>query len=146
MDCRAGLLLSLAVAIASLAACADAQTGAPSGSGLTVRVVIPDGNIRPPDVPCSGAGGFRYVHPEAPYAVENAAGRVVASGGLPSGTSEEAWNIDLGGRRQPTVCVMMLEVPGVQSLDGHTLSIDGRPPKPIRPNRNLDDIPEVVLR
>jgi hypothetical protein len=129
-----------------LSGCSGAGSEAASESGLTVRLVIPDGNIRPPDVPCTGAGGFRYAHPEASYVVENAAGRAVASGSLPQGTSEKAWNVDLGGRRQPTVCVMMLEVTGVESVDHYTLSIDGRPPKPIRPNRNLDDIPEVVLR
>jgi hypothetical protein len=135
---------ALAMAFAMLGGCSDAQPGAAS-PGLTVRLVIPDGNIRPPDVPCTGAGGFRYAHPEAPYVIENAAGRVVASGSLPQGTSEPAWNIDLGDRRQPTICVMMLEVPGLTSIDRYRLAIDGRPAKPIRPNRNLDNIPEVML-
>jgi hypothetical protein len=137
--------VSVAVA-AALAGCSDADPDAASEPTQTVRLVIPDGNVRPPDVPCTGAGGFRYVHPEASYVIEDADGRVVASGSLPQGTSEEAWNIDLGDRRQPTVCVMMLEVTGVESVTGHSLAIDGHPPKPIRPNRNLDGLPEVVLR
>ena len=108
-----------------------------------VRLVIPDGNIRPPDVPCTGAGAFRYAHPEASYVIENASGRKVASGRLPQGASEKAWNVDLGDRPQPTTCVMLLEVAGVDSVEHATLSIDGRPPKPIRPG---DGAPEVVLR
>jgi hypothetical protein len=145
MDWRVGVAATV-VALTALVGCAASETESSSGSSVTVRLVIPDGNIRPPDVPCTGAGGFQYAHPEASYVIENAAGQAVASGSLPQGTSEKAWNLDLGGRRQPTVCVMMLEVAGVESVDDATLSIDGRPPKPIRPNRNLDDIPEVVLR
>ena len=144
MDWRVGLL-SLAVAATALGGCASSADSS-SDPSVTVRLVIPDGNIRPPDVPCTGAGGFQYAHPEAPYVIEDAAGRTVASGSLPQGTAEKAWNLDLGGRRQPTVCVMMLEVTGVETVDDSTLSIDGRPPKPIRPNHNLDGIPEVVLR
>jgi hypothetical protein len=142
MDWRVGVV-SGAVAFTALVGCGAADSE--SETSLTVRLVIPDGNIRPPDVPCSGAGGFRYAHPEASYAIENAAGRTVASGSLPQGTSEAAMNMDLGEQRQPTVCVMLIEVSGLESVDHHSLSIDGRPPKPIRPNRNLDDIPEVVL-
>jgi hypothetical protein len=144
MDWRAGVV-SGAVALTALVGCAAGDSES-SETSLTVRLVIPDGNIRPPDVPCSGAGGFRYAHPEASYAIENAGGRTVASGSLPQGTSEVARNMDLGEQQQPTVCVMLIEVPGLESVDNYSLSIDGRPPKPIRPNHNLDDIPEVVLR
>lgn len=145
MDWWSGVV-SVAVVAVALGGCAAPESDSPEGSGVTVRLVIPDGNIRPRDVPCTGAGGFRYAHPEAPYVIENAAGETVASGSLPQGTSEPAWSLDLGDRQQPTVCVMMLKVAGVESVEQATLSIDGRPPKPIRPNRNLDDIPEVVLR
>jgi hypothetical protein len=145
MDWRAGVV-SGAVALTALVGCAAADSESSSETSLTVRLVIPDGNIRPPDVPCSGAGGFRYAHPEASYAIENAGGRTVASGSLPQGTSEAAMNMDLGEQQQPTVCVMLIEVSGLESVDNYSLSIDGRPPKPIRPNHNLDDIPEVVLR
>jgi hypothetical protein len=139
-------LLSVVAVAAALGGCASAETESSSDPSVTVRLVIPDGNIRPPDVPCTGAGGFRYAHPEASYAIEDPAGQTVASGSLPQGTSEKAWDLDLGDRRQPTMCVMMLEVTGVETVDDYRLSIDGRPPKPIRPNPNLDDIPEVVLR
>lgn len=145
MDRRA-VLGALAVALAASVGCSGAESAAPPEPGVTVRLVIPDGNLRPPDVPCAGAGGFRYAHPEAPYAIESPAGKVVASGDLPQGTAEQAWNVDLGDRPQPTVCVMTLEVSGLDSVAGHTLAIDGHRPNPIRPNRTLDDIPEVVLR
>lgn len=145
MDWRVGVV-SGAVALTALVGCAAADSESSAETSLTVRLVIPDGNIRPPDVPCSGAGGFRYAHPEASYAIENAGGRTVASGSLPQGTSEAAMNMDLGEQRQPTVCVMLLEVSGLESVEHHSLSIGGRPPKPILPNHNLDDIPEVVLR
>jgi hypothetical protein len=143
---RAWLLALAAVLLAGTAGCSGSDSEAATEPGLSVRLVVPDGNLRPPDVPCTGAGGFRYAHPEASYEIADASGDVVASGALPSGRSEAEWNVDLGDRRQPTVCVMMLEVSGLDSVRGHTLSIDGRPPKPIKPNPNLDDLPEVVLR
>lgn len=145
MDWRVGLL-TLAVAATALGGCASSAESDTPEDSVKVRLVIPDGNIRPPDVPCAGANAFRYAHPEASYVIQDADGRTVASGSLPQGTSEKAWNLDLGDRRQPTICVMMLDVAGVDSVEHATLSIDGRPPKPIRPNRNMDDIPEVDLK
>jgi hypothetical protein len=142
---RSAVLASV-VALAVSAGCSGSGTDSADGSGLTVRLVVPDGNVRPPDVPCTGAGGFRYAHPEASYAIADLSGSVVATGSLPSGRSEPMSNLDLGDERQPTVCVMMLDVSGLESVRGFTLAIDGRPSKPIRPNRNLDGIPEVVLR
>jgi hypothetical protein len=144
MDWRVGLL-SVVVAVA-LGGCASSAGSDTPETSVTVRLVIPDGSLRPPDVPCTWAGAFRYAHPEASYVVEDAHGRDVASGSLPQGTSEKAWNLDLGDRRQPTTCVMMLEVAGVDSVEDATLSIDGRPPKPIRPDGSRDGIPEVVLK
>ena len=135
----------LIAALIPLAGCADSSE-ASDEAGMTVRLVIPDANIREPDVPCSGASGFRYAHPEAPFTIEDADGQEVASGTLPEGTSEKAFNIDLGEERQPTVCVMMLDVPGVETLDDHFLVIDDGSPFPIRPNQSLDGIPEVTLR
>jgi len=113
---------------------------------VALRVVIPDANIREPDTPCSGAHGFRFAHAQAPYAVQDATGHEVASGELPEGIAEKAYTLDLGEARQPTVCVMMVDVPGVETLDGLSLVIDDRSPVPIEPNPNLDGIPEVVLR
>jgi hypothetical protein len=134
-----------AAALLSLSACgSDADAEAEAGVGL--RLVIPDTNIREPDVPCSGARAFRFAHPQAPFAVEDESGTVVATGELPEGRAEKAFNIDLGDQRQPTVCVMTLDVPDVESLDGHSLVIADRSPIPIGSNPSLDDVPEVVLR
>lgn len=121
-------------------ATADAETDA-----LSLRLVIPDGNIREPDVPCSGASGYRYAHPGEAYTIRDAEGREVASGTLPEGRAEKAFTLELGDRRQPTVCVMMVEVRGVESLDGHVLVIGDRSPVPIMLNRNLGNVPEAVL-
>jgi hypothetical protein len=119
----------------------------PSGDeALTLRLVVPDANIREPDVSCSGASAFRFAHAEALFTIEDAEGHDIASGLLPEGTAEKAFNIDLGGDRQPTVCAMMLDVSGVDTLDGHSLVIGDRSPVPIEPNSSLDGMPEVVLR
>ncbi|MFW6091304.1 MAG: hypothetical protein ACODAF_05465 [Actinomycetota bacterium] len=130
------------------AGCASGGAAAGTSSAepsVTIRLVVPDANIREPGATCAGAGAYRYAHPEAPYAVEDTAGEPVATGVLPQGRAEKAWSMDMGDSRQPTVCVMMLEVPGLDSADGHSLAIGDRDPEPIEPNPNLDDIPEVVL-
>lgn len=142
---RYGAWLVGVAALLAVTGCADsAETS--DEEGLTLRLVIPDANIREPDVPCSGASGYRYAHPDAPFTIEDADGHDVASGTLPEGMAEKAFNIDLGDDRQPTVCVMRVDVQGVDTLDDHYLVIDDRSPVPIRPNPSLDDMPEVVLR
>jgi hypothetical protein len=130
--------------IGALAGCGGQP--ADEDSVVALRVVIPDENIREPGTPCSGAHGFRFAHAQAPYAVQDATGNEVAAGVLPEGNAEKAFTLDLGEARQPTVCVMMVDVPGVETLDGHWLVIDDRSPVPIEPNPDLDGIPEVVLR
>lgn len=148
----AASIAAVAVAVIGLLAGCGGQAapaaadGTAAAGGVGLRLVIPDANIREPDSPCSGARGFRFAHPQAPYSVQDATGREVASGVLPEGTAEEASTIDFGEARQPTVCVMVVEVPGIEALDGHSLVIDGRSPVPIRPNSSLDGMPEVVLR
>lgn len=138
-------LVVAAAASVTFGGCAD-SSAASGDAAVTLRLVIPDTDIREPDAPCSGASGFRFAHPQAPFAIENAAGAEVASGTLPEGTAEKAFNIDLGDERQPTVCVMMVPVDGVETLEGHFLVIDDRSAVPIKPNQSLDGIPEVVLR
>jgi hypothetical protein len=140
--------LRTAVAVAAIGLLAGCGGGAePSDEdGVALRVVIPDANIREPGSPCSGADGFRFAHAQAPYTVQDATGGEVAAGTLPEGSAEKAFTLDLGEARQPTVCVMMVEVPGVDTLDGHSLVIDGRSPVAIERNPSLDGIPEVVLR
>ena len=110
----------------------DANSGPKEPGSVVIRLVIADGNIREPDVSCEGAGAYRFAHPEAPFEIQDASGQLVSSGSLPQGVAEPAWTLDLGDRRQPTVCVMMLEVPGVDSVADHSLVIDGRPPKAIK--------------
>jgi len=131
-----------------LAGCAGGEDAAADSatSGPKLRLVIPDGNVREPDVPCAGARGFRFAHAHALFVIEDPDGRQVASGSLPEGKAEKAFNVDLGEGRQPTVCVMMVDVPGAESLDGHALVIDDRAPVPIKLNRSLGDLPEVVLQ
>jgi hypothetical protein len=142
------LAAAAGVAAVLLAGCAGGEDAAADSatSGLRLRLVIPDGNLREPDVPCAGARGFRFAHAHALYVIEDPDGRQVASGTLPEGTAEKAFNVDLGEGRQPTVCVMMLDVSDVESLNGHALVIDDRAPVPITLNRSLGDIPEVVLQ
>lgn len=133
-----------AAAAGVLAGCGDrAQSEEDS---VALRVVIPDASIREPGTPCSGAHGFRYAHAQAPYSVQDTTGHEVAAGVLPEGNAEKAFTLDLGEARQPTFCVMMVEVSGVDTLDGHSLVIDDRSPVPIEPNPSLDGVPEVVLR
>lgn len=139
-------------AVLAVAGCASggAAAGTPSpgashDGSVTIRLVVPDGNIREPGATCAGAGAYRYAHPEVPYVVENFAGEPVAAGVLPQGRAEKAWSMDMGDERQPTVCVMMLEVSGLVAANGRSLVIGDRDPEPIEPNPNLDDIPEVVL-
>ncbi len=125
-----------------LAACSATAAGTETQA---VRLVVPDANIREPSDPCSGARAFRYAHPEAAYEVV-ADGDVLAAGALPEGQAEKAFSIDLGSDRQPTVCVMSIEVPASVDLTGAELMIGEHGPVPIRPNPALDDAPEAVLR
>ncbi|WP_454859874.1 hypothetical protein [Promicromonospora soli] len=126
-----------------LAAC----SGAPATGANTqeVRLVVPDANIREPSDPCSGARAFRYAHPEAAYEVRSG-GDVLAAGALPEGRAEKAFSLDLGSARQPTICVMSLDVPASVDLADAELMIGEHGPVPILPNPAFDDAPEAVLR
>lgn len=142
------LVVVTALCVAVFAACASEpdEPDTADDPSVTVRLVIPDGNIRVPGVSCSGASPFRFAHPEAEFAVLDPSGETVSTGTLPQGVAEKALTIDLGDdQRQQTVCVMSVEVAGVSSLDGHSLAVADHSPVPIRPNPNLDDVPEVVL-
>jgi hypothetical protein len=136
-----GLAASLCL-IGLLAAC----SGPASAENVqVVRLVVPDANIREPSDPCSGARAFRYAHPEAAYEVRSG-GNVLAAGALPEGRAEKAFSLDLGSERQPTICVMSLEVPASVDLADAELTIGEHGPVPIRPNPAFDDAPEAVLR
>lgn len=138
-------LTALTLASAALPGCAGEQSSAAAG-GLGLRVVLPDTNIREPDVPCSGARAFRFAHPGAAFRIQDADGHDVATGELPEGVAEPAFTFDMGDARQPTVCVMTLTIDGVASLDGHWLVIGERRPVAIAPNASLDDVPEAILQ
>jgi hypothetical protein len=103
---RAGLVSALAAAVAAGAGCAGSGDGEAS-----IRLVVPDKNIRKEGVECAGARPFHHVHAGAPFTIEAADGTVVAEGTLPAGRAENAepeikWGVD----RIPTFCVMELEV------------------------------------
>ncbi|AYY14714.1 hypothetical protein EF847_20485 [Actinobacteria bacterium YIM 96077] len=140
------MLTVAAVLALSTAACSNPEGRHESpDAALQVRLVIPDGHIREPEATCSGADAYRDVHPEVPFTVEDSAGQRVVSGSLPHGRAEEAVTLDVGDDPQPTICVMTLDLPGLDSVDDHVLIIDGRDPAPITRNPKLDDQPEVVL-
>lgn len=141
-------VLALVLGVVALAACSgeSGESGASDEPSVVVRLVIPDGNIREPGAGCSGAAAFRFAHPDAEYTLLDPSGATVSTGTLPQGIAEKAFTIDLGDdQRQPTACVMSLEVAGVSSVDGHSLVVADHSPVPIRPNPTLDDIPEAVL-
>lgn len=126
--------------------CSGAAAGGPDDDGGTVRLVIPDGNLRMPGDPCNGAGAFRFAHAEAGYAIENPDGAVVSSGELPGGTAEKMMDVDFReGLRQPTVCVMTFDVTGWAGEDGHLLIIDEQDGLPIQPSQADGVTGEVVI-
>jgi hypothetical protein len=112
-----------------LGGCADTEPG------VTVRVLVLDGNLRQLGAPCNGAGPFRYAHAETGYVVEDGAGAEVFRGELPNGTAERMLDVDFReGLRQPTMCVMTLRVNGLAKPAGHELVIGDQEGIPIEPN------------
>jgi hypothetical protein len=82
-----------------------------SDDATSIRLVVPDKNIREAGVECAGARPFQHVHAGAPYAIEAEDGSVVADGTLPAGHAENAepeidWEVD----RIPTFCVLEFDV------------------------------------
>lgn len=100
--------------VLAFAALATASCGGGGGGDATqasLRVVIPDNNIRTEGVECSGAEPFRHIHRGTPFRVEATDGGLVAEGELPAGRAENADpSIDWESDRMPTVCVMDVEV------------------------------------
>lgn len=104
-------------------------------TGVAIRVLVLDGNLRQLGDPCNGAGPFRYAHADAGYVIKDSAGAEVFRGALPNGTAEKIMDVDFReGLRQPTMCVMTLHVNGVTKPDGHELVIDDQDGVPIEPN------------
>ncbi|MFJ2033640.1 hypothetical protein [Streptosporangium sp. NPDC087985] len=112
----------------------------------TIRLIIPDGNLRPLGTSCAGAGPYRFAHQEAPFAIEDGNGNEVARGVLPAGTSEKIMDVDFGAvKRQPTMCVMLLKVDAVRKPDEYLMVIDGRAALPIKKSDNVGIAGEVVV-
>ncbi|MFY1636364.1 hypothetical protein ACN27F_24335 [Solwaraspora sp. WMMB335] len=125
-------------AAALLAGCAGPPE---SGSGVTVRVLVRDINIRPAGVDCAGTGPYTYVHNRAPFEILDQAGVVLAAGELPPGTSVPAFDEDLEVERIPTYCEFAVAVE-VAAGDGYRLVVDGR--TPIELTRNDAEGPALV--
>ncbi len=125
------LQAALAVLLVLTAACSG-DGGAEEGDQIALRVVIPDGNIRPEGSDCAGARPYRHVRPGVSYSLQSGEGDVLADGELPSGVAENAdpsidWE-DLA--RIPTVCIMELAFTGIPEHDEYALHIDGVSPMP----------------
>ena len=104
-------------------------------TGVAVRVLVLDGNLRQLGDPCNGAGPFRYAHADAGYVIEDGAGAEVFRGELPNGTAEKIMDVDFReGLRQPTMCAMTLRVNGFTNAEGHELVIDDQKGIPIEPS------------
>jgi hypothetical protein len=97
--------VALALGVAVLAGCGG------SDDDTSIRLVVPDKNIRAEGVECAGARPFQHIHAGAPFTIEADDGTVVAEGELPAGKAENAEpDVDWGVERIPTYCVLELEV------------------------------------
>jgi hypothetical protein len=124
---RTAAILAVALLLGGCAAGED--------TGVAVRVLVLDGNLRQLGDPCNGAGPFRYAHADVGYVIEDSAGAEVFRGELPNGTAEKIMDVDFReGLRQPTMCVMTLHVNGLTKPDGHELVIDDQDGVPIESN------------
>jgi hypothetical protein len=82
-----------------------------SDAETSIRLVVPDKNIRTEGVECAGARPFEHIHAGAPFTIEAGDGTVVAEGTLPAGRAVNAEpEIDWGVERIPTFCVLELDV------------------------------------
>ena len=96
--------------LAFLAVLALAACGGSGGIDATLRVVVPDKNIRVEGIECSGARPFRAIHRGTDFEIR-AGGEVVADGELPQGRAVNAEpGVEWGVPRIPTYCVFDLEV------------------------------------
>ena len=104
---RSGLAAALAALLVAAAGCSLSGEEAET----SIRLVVPDKNVRAEGVECAGARPFEHVHPGAPFTIEAGDGTVVADGELPVGHAENAEpEIDWGVDRIPTFCVLDFEV------------------------------------
>jgi len=96
----------------------------------TVRLPVRDGNIRQVGEPCSGAGGYLYIHADAPFTVTDAAGSAAATGTMPQGKARAALDEELGVPRVPTFCEFSVPVT-VPAGTGYSLTFDRGDPIPL---------------
>lgn len=149
MNRPTALLLGVVALGATLASGCTGDSEPPAEPTKTqlVRLTIPDWSLRPPGTSCAGAGPYRFAHAEAPYVIQDGYGREVARGALPSGISEKAVGIEFNSnvRREPTLCVMLLEVEAAEQVEGHLLVLDGRPGVPIKRSETAEVAGEVMV-
>ena len=101
---KAGLAAALGVLVAG-------GCGGSSGAETSIRLVVPDKNVRAEGVECAGARPFQQVHEGATFSIEADDGAVVVDGTLPVGHAENAEpGIDWGAERIPTFCVLDFHV------------------------------------
>jgi hypothetical protein len=100
-----------AVFAAALGVLVVGGCGGSSGVETSIRLVVPDKNVRAEGVECAGARPFHRVHAGAPFTIEAGDGTEVADGTLPVGHAENAEpGIDWGIERIPTFCVLDFQV------------------------------------
>lgn len=130
-------LAAAGLAVATLGGCAGSSSADDTADEprATVRLIIADGNLRTLGQSCNGAAPYRFAHAEASYVIQDREGTEVFRGELPTGSAEKILEVDVGAdTRQPTTCVMTLEVTGMTEADGHELLIGERPGVPIEPS------------
>jgi hypothetical protein len=115
--------------------------GGSSGAETSIRLVVPDKNVRAEGVECAGARPFHHVHAGAPFTIEAGDGTVVADGTLPAGHAENAEpGIDWGVERIPTFCVLDFEV-DLPERPRYRLRLDGSRPLEF----GVDEEPVVLV-
>ncbi|WP_146605237.1 hypothetical protein [Jiangella anatolica] len=145
---RSGAALAVAMVSVTLAGCSGSSgtTESSDADAGVVRVLIPDGNLRRLGEPCNGAGAFRSIHAEATFTVEDGDGVEVARGELPGGTAEKMMDVSFReGMRQPTMCVMEVQVEGLTSPDGYEFVVGDGFAAPIEAAEDAGLIGEVLI-
>ena len=121
----ASAVVAIVIAAAAVAGCSDHT--APHGSALTVRVIVPDVQLRPPGSVCYGTGAFADVNPSGSFRL--AAGRSTVTGSVPAGQAAKAYDKDFGhAAKVPTVCVLALTMASVPAAVDYTLTVSGQAP------------------
>ena len=149
MNRSPALLFGVVALGATLTSGCTGTADPPAASPKTqvVRLTIPDWSLRPAGTSCAGAGPYRFAHAEAPFVIHDDDGREIARGALPSGTSEKAMDVDFNSnvRREPTLCVMRVEIEAAEQVEGHLMVLDGRPGLPIEKSETAEFAGEVVV-